>query len=49
MLLATGYLKDFKACFGCVRRLARKGICIDPESAELLQVSVGDKLLVVQR
>jgi arginine N-succinyltransferase len=49
MLLATGYLKEFRACYGCVRRIARKGVCIDPQSAELLQVGVGDKLLMVPR
>ena len=49
MLLARGRLKDFSCCIGQVKRAGRKGICIDPEAAELLGVKVGDTVLAVKR
>jgi arginine N-succinyltransferase len=49
MLVATGRLKDFRACCASVKRLPKKGICIDREAAELLGVGVGDEVLVVAR
>jgi arginine N-succinyltransferase len=49
MLVAAGRLKDFRACFASVKRLPRKGICIDPQAAELLEVGVGDQVLAVAR
>ncbi|HEX7929364.1 MAG TPA: arginine N-succinyltransferase [Sphingomicrobium sp.] len=49
MLLARGRLKDFKACLAATRRAGRKGLCIDPEAAELLGVKVGDTVLAVKR
>jgi arginine N-succinyltransferase len=49
MLLATGRLKDFRACCGSVKRLPRKGVCIDRQSAELLQVDIGDQIVAVSR
>jgi arginine N-succinyltransferase len=49
MLLAHGRLKEFAACFGQTRRAGRKGLCIDPEAAELLGVKVGDTVLAVKR
>ena len=49
MLLAHGRLKEFKACCASVKRVGRKGICIDPEAAELLGVKEGDKVLAVKR
>jgi arginine N-succinyltransferase len=49
MLVAFGRLKDFKACFASVKRVGRKGICIDPEASELLGVKVGDTVLAVKR
>jgi len=49
MLLAHGRLKEFKACCASVKRVGRKGICIDPEAAELLAVKEGDKVLAVKR
>jgi arginine N-succinyltransferase len=49
MFAAAGRLKDFRACCASVKRVAKKGICIDPDAAELLEVEVGDKLLVVPR
>ncbi|HET6942098.1 MAG TPA: arginine N-succinyltransferase [Sphingomicrobium sp.] len=48
-LVAFGRLKDFRACFASVKRVGRKGICIDPEAAELLGVKVGDTVLAVKR
>jgi arginine N-succinyltransferase len=49
MLLATGRLKDFVACCASVRRVPRKGICIDSSSARLLGVKPGDRVLTVAR
>ena len=49
MLLARGRLKDFRACLATTRRVGRKGLCIDPEAAELLGVKEGDKVLAVRR
>jgi arginine N-succinyltransferase len=49
MLLATGRLKDFVACFGMVKKVPRKGLCIDAEAAALLGVKAGDKVLAVAR
>jgi arginine N-succinyltransferase len=48
-LVASGRLRDFRACCASVRKLAKKGVCIDPEAAELLEVKVGDEILVVAR
>jgi arginine N-succinyltransferase len=48
-LVASGSLKDFRACFASVRKLPKQGVCIDPESAELLEVKVGDEILMVAR
>jgi arginine N-succinyltransferase len=49
MLLAAGRLMDFRACGGSVRRVERKGVAIDAQTAALLEVSVGDKILVIPR
>ena len=49
MLLARGRLKEFKACLAATRRAGRKGLCIDPDAAELLGVKVGDTVLAVKR
>ena len=49
MLLAHGRLKDFRACLVTTKRVGRKGLCIDPEAAELLGVKVGDTVLAVKR
>ena len=48
-LLAAGRLKDFRACCGSIKRLPRKGICIDRQSADLLEVGIGDQVLAVAR
>jgi arginine N-succinyltransferase len=49
MFLATGRLKDFRACSASVKRVPKKGLCIDSEAAELLGVKVGDEVLAVAR
>ena len=48
-LLAAGRLKDFRACLGSVKRLPKKGICLDRQAAELLEVEVGDTIFAVAR
>jgi arginine N-succinyltransferase len=48
-LVASGRLKDFRACMACVKKLPKKGLCIDAEAAELLEVEVGDEILVAAR
>ena len=49
MLLATGRLNDFRACWGSVKKRPDNGLCLDPEAAELLEVEIGDQLLGVAR
>jgi arginine N-succinyltransferase len=49
MLVAKGRLKDFKACLASVKKLPKKGICIDRTAAELLEVEVGEQVLAVAR
>lgn len=49
MLVATGRLNDFRACFASLRKVSDKGLCMDREAAELLEVSEGDQVLVVAR
>lgn len=49
MLLATGRLKNFRACCASVKRLPRSGFCIDRQSAELLEVEPGDEVFAVVR
>ena len=49
MLLSAGRLNDFTACFGMVKRIARKGLSIDREAAELLGIKAGDRVLAVAR
>jgi arginine N-succinyltransferase len=48
MLVAAGRLKDFRVCCASVRKL-EKGIGIDQESAELLEVEAGDEVLMVAK
>jgi arginine N-succinyltransferase len=48
-LVAKGRLKDFRACSASVRKLPRKGICIDAEAAALLEADVGDELVMAVR
>jgi arginine N-succinyltransferase len=49
MLVASGGLTDFRACCASVKRLAKKGICIDREAAELLEVDVGSKVVMAAK
>lgn len=49
MLVAAGRLKDFRACCASVKKLPKQGIRIDPEAAELLEVKVGDEVMMVTR
>jgi arginine N-succinyltransferase len=49
MMLAAGRLKSFRACCGGAKRVERKGVAISQQTADLLEVGVGDPILVVQR
>lgn len=49
MLVGAGRLTDFRACFASAKRVPKKGICIDSEAAELLEVEVGDQVVAVVR
>ena len=48
-ILATGRLKDFTACYASIKRVPRKGLCIDSDAARLLGVKAGDQVLAVTR
>ena len=48
MILAAGKLNDFRSCCAGVRNVDG-GLAIDSQAAELLEVEVGDTLLVVCR
>ena len=49
MLVAAGRLQDFRACCASVRKLPKRGIAIDREAAELLEVDIGDELVMAAR
>ncbi|HEX3423372.1 MAG TPA: arginine N-succinyltransferase [Sphingomicrobium sp.] len=49
VLAAAGHLKDFRCCGASVTKLGKKGVRIDSEAAELLQVGVGDEIVMVAR
>jgi arginine N-succinyltransferase len=49
VLAAAGRLKNFRACCASVKRLPKHGICIDAEAAELLEVGIGDEIVMVAR
>jgi arginine N-succinyltransferase len=49
MLLGTGRLNDFRACYAAVKRLPKNGLCIDRAAAELLEVNIGDDVLAIPR
>jgi arginine N-succinyltransferase len=49
MLVATGRLTQFRACCASVKRVPKRGICIDREAAELLEINIGDELLMVSK
>jgi len=46
---AAGRLKDFRACPASIKKLPKNGVRIDPEAADLLEVKIGDELLIVSR
>ena len=48
-LVSAGRLTDFRACFANVKRVPKKGICLNKEAADLLEVGVGDQILTVAR
>lgn len=49
MMIAAGRLKDFRSAFASVKRLTEKGICIDREAAELLEIETGTSIAMVPR
>jgi arginine N-succinyltransferase len=49
MLLAAGRLTSFNCACATAKKLPRRGLSIDPEAAELLEVGVGDEVLAVAR
>jgi arginine N-succinyltransferase len=49
MLVAGGRLSAFRACCASVKKMPRKGVMIDPQAAELLEIEVGDTVLMVNR
>ena len=49
MIVAAGSLTDFRAACGSVKRLGKKGICLDREAAELLEVDIGDAVVAVAK
>ena len=49
MLLAAGRLGDFRAGVASVRKASRNGLAIDSDTAELLDLKVGDEVLAVRR
>ena len=48
-LVGSGRLNDFRACCASVRKLPDKGVAIDRDAAELLEVEVGDEILMAVR
>jgi arginine N-succinyltransferase len=48
VLAAAGRLKDFRACCASIKKL-KKGVMIDRQAAELLEVDVGDAILTVAK
>jgi arginine N-succinyltransferase len=49
VLAAAGTLKDFRAACASVKRMGKKGLTIDREAAELLEVEIGDSIQIVAR
>jgi arginine N-succinyltransferase len=49
MLVAAGRLKQFRAACASVRKLPKKGICIDHEAAGLLEIDIGDTVAMVAK
>ena len=49
VLAASGRLKDFRACCASIKKLPRKGIMIDRQAADLLEVGIGDSIVAVAK
>ncbi|MFL6721908.1 MAG: arginine N-succinyltransferase [Sphingomonas sp.] len=49
VLAAAGRLGDFRACCASIKRVPKKGICIDQDAARLLEIEVGDQVAVAPR
>ena len=49
VLAGAGRLKNFRACCASVKKLPKKGVCIDREAAQLLEIDVGDEIVMVPR
>jgi len=49
VLLASGRLNDFRACCAMVSKVPKEGLRLDPETAKLLDVGVGDQVVAVSR
>ena len=49
VIAAAGRLKDFRACCASIRKMPRKGVLIDRQAAELLEVDVGDTVLTAAK
>jgi arginine N-succinyltransferase len=49
MMVASGRLKDFRCCCASVKKLPKKGICIDRDAAELIEVEVGDEVVMATK
>ena len=49
VLAAAGRLKKFRSCCASIKKASKKGIVIDREAAELLEVDVGDTVLTVAK
>ena len=49
VLAASGRRKDLRACCASIKKLPRKGIMIDRQAAELLEVGIGDSIVAVAK
>jgi arginine N-succinyltransferase len=49
VLAGAGDLKDFRACCASIKKLPKKGVMIDQQAAELLEVDVGDTIVTVAK
>jgi len=49
VLLATGRLKQFRCGCASIKRIAKKGLLVDEAAAELLDLKVGDQVLVAPK
>lgn len=49
MMIAAGRLKDFRSTLASVKRVPKKGVCIDREAAELLEIETGSTIVMVPR